>query len=88
MRKVHTIKNHSGGERNVVGLRIRKARLAHKPPVSQEDLAGRLAARGIYFDRSALSRMEAGQRSIRDYEIIAIAEVLGVSVAELFGEVG
>ena len=84
VRKLHTTKKHSAGERNLIGPRIRKARLGHKLPVSQEDLAGRLAARGIYCDRSALSRMEAGQRFIRDYEIAAIADALGVSVASLF----
>lgn len=84
MRKLHIIKKHSAGERNLIGPRIRKARLNNKPPVSQEDLAGRLAARGIYCDRSALSRMEAGQRFIRDYEIAAIAAALRVSIASLF----
>lgn len=72
------------GERNAIGKRIRAARLMQKPPVSQEDLAARLAVRGIYFDRSAISRMEAQKRFIRDYEIIAIAECLNVSIEWLF----
>ena len=73
------------GQRNIVGKRIRAARLKGKPPVSQEDLAARLATRGIYFDRSAISRMEAEKRFVRDYEILAIADCLKVSVAWLFG---
>ena len=79
-------RKHFNGERNVVGLAVRKARLAQNPPVSQEDLAARLAVRGIYIDRSALSRMESQTRFIRDYEIIAISDALRVSVASLFGE--
>ena len=77
-------KRPSSGERNAIGRRIRAARLKQKPPVSQEDLAARLAARGVYFDRSAISRMEAQQRFIRDYEIIAIADALKIPVAWFF----
>ena len=79
-------RHHSTGERNVIGLRLRKARLAQKPPVSQEDLAARLAVRGIHIDRSALSRMESRTRFIRDYEIVAISNALRVPVSWLFGE--
>lgn len=73
------------GERNVVGRRIKEARLKQKPPVSQEDLAARMAVRGVYFDRSAISRMEAQKRFVRDYEIVAIADALKVPIAWLFG---
>ena len=72
------------GERNVIGHRIRQARLKQKPPVSQEDLAARLAVRGVFFDRSALSRMEAQKRFIRDYEIVAIAGALKTPVSWFF----
>jgi hypothetical protein len=83
----HEMAQHnSAGERNVIGLRIRKARLSQKPPVSQEDLAARLAVRGIHLDRSALSRMQSRTRFIRDYEIVAILDALRVSIASLFGE--
>lgn len=72
--------------RNVVGPRIRTARLGSRPPVTQEDLVGRLAAGGLYLDRTAIARMENNTRFVRDYEIVAIARCLGVSVASLFGE--
>lgn len=54
--------------------------------VSQEDLAARLALRGVFFDRSAISRMEAQKRFIRDYEIIAIAAALKIPVSWFFEE--
>jgi HTH-type transcriptional regulator, cell division transcriptional repressor len=73
------------GERNLIGKRIREARRKSKPPVSQEDLAARLAVRGVYFDRSAISRMEAQKRFVRDYEIAAIADSLNVRIEWLFG---
>ena len=77
-------KKQSSGERNIIGHRIREARLKHKPIVSQEDLAGQLAKRGVYLDRSAISRMEQQCRFIRDYEIIAIAKALKIPVAWFF----
>ena len=72
--------------RNLIGERVRKARLACKPPVTQDDLAGRLAARGITIDQTAVSRIENQTRYLMDYEIAAIAKALKVSVAVLFGE--
>jgi hypothetical protein len=49
-------------------------------------LAGRLAARGITLDQTAVSRIENQTRYLMDYEIAAIAQALKVSVASLFGE--
>lgn len=79
-------KTHQQAARNQIGPRIRAARLKARPRVSQDDLAGRLAARGICIDRSAISRIESQERYLMDYEITAIARSLKVSVASLFGE--
>lgn len=57
-----------------------------QPPISQDDLAGRLAARGISLDQTAISRIECQARYVMDYEAVAIARALKVSVAWLFGE--
>ena len=76
----------SGSGRNLVGHRIREARLRQKPRVTQEELAARLAVRGVLMDRTAISRIEAQQRYIRDYEIVEIAKCLKVAVAWLFGD--
>jgi hypothetical protein len=73
-------------ERNSIGKRIRLARLKCSPPVSQDDLAGRLAARGIILDQTAISRIENQTRYLMDYEVAAIAKSLKVSVAWLFNE--
>jgi hypothetical protein len=74
------------GQRNIVGRRIRQARLRCKPPVSQEDLAGRLAGKGVTLDQTAISRIESQSRYVMDYEVAAIARSLKVSVGWLFGE--
>ncbi len=71
------------GQRNIIGKRIREART--REDVTQEELTARLAARGIYFDRTAISRMEAEQRFVRDYEILAIADSLKIPVEWFFG---
>jgi transcriptional regulator with XRE-family HTH domain len=73
------------GQRNIIGKRIREARRRAQPMVSQEDLAARLARKGVFFDRSAISRMEAERRFVRDYEALAIADCLKVSIGWLFG---
>lgn len=70
---------------NVIGPRVRAARLKCRPPLSQNDLVARLGVAGLDMDRPTVTRIENGQRYLRDYEIIAIAQVLKVSVASLFG---
>ncbi len=81
-------KTRAQAARNQVGPRVRLARMKAKPPVSQEDLAGRLAAQGVLLDRSAISRIESQTRYVMDFEAVAIAKCLHVSVAWLFGEAG
>ena len=76
----------STAARNVIGRRIRQARLKCLPSVSQDDLAGRLAARNVTIDRTAISRIENQARYLMDYEIAAIARSLKISVGWLFGE--
>jgi len=73
-------------KRNIIGARVREARVKHSPTVSQDDLAGRLAGQGIVMDRTAVSRIENQSRYVMDYEAAAIARALKVSVAWLFGE--
>lgn len=72
--------------RNLIGRRVKEARLKSKPAVSQDDLAGRLCALSVSLDRTAVSRIESQSRYVMDYEIIAIARALKVSAAWLLGE--
>lgn len=87
MREPHELKKTwQSNNRNIVGKRIREARLKAKPTISQDNLVGRLAVRGIMVDQSAISRIERQERYLMDYEIAAIARSLRVSVGWLFGE--
>jgi transcriptional regulator with XRE-family HTH domain len=72
--------------KNVVGARVRKARLSSNPSVSQDDLSGKLARLGVQITQTGISKIENGERYLMDYEIVAIAKALKVTVAWLFGE--
>jgi transcriptional regulator with XRE-family HTH domain len=75
------------GKANIVGHRVRDARLKAKPPITQEDLAARLQVQGLtYIDQAKVSRIENGDRPVYDYEVVALAKVLGVSINWLLGE--
>ena len=79
-------KTKKAAKRNIIGAHVRQARLKCMPTVSQDDLAGRLAAQGINMDRTAVSRIESQDRYVMDYEAKAIARALKVTVAWLMGE--
>lgn len=68
------------GKRNIVGTRVRQARKAVRPPITQRDLAARLQLLGIVIDQSGLSKIESGRRPVSDIEIVALAKALKVSV--------
>ena len=72
------------GTKNIVGERIRKLRRNARPKITQEDLAGRVAAHGVGLDRTAVFRIETGKRSVSDLELLAIARALRVKISDLF----
>ena len=72
--------------KNVIGQRIRQARLEKTPRVSQEDLSGRLAVQGVQITQTSISKIESGTRYVMDYEALAIAKVLKISISWLYGE--
>ncbi|RRJ94639.1 XRE family transcriptional regulator [Opitutaceae bacterium TAV4] len=79
MKKTTAIKG-----RNLIGAQVRRIRLSLEPKVTLEDMAGRLAARGVFLDRSAIGRIENNERYVLDYEAVAFADALGVGIADLF----
>ncbi len=78
----------SGQRRNLVGARVKQARLHQQPPLSQDDLAGKLAALGVLLDRSAISRIETHARYVTDVEVQALARALKKEVGWFFAERG
>ena len=67
-------------KKNIVGDRVRQARLTGKPWVSQSDLVARLEILGMIIDQPTVSKIEGGLRPVFDYELVALAEALRVSV--------
>jgi HTH-type transcriptional regulator, cell division transcriptional repressor len=68
--------------RNIIGKRIRELRTKKK--ITQEDLAARMNILEIEIDRPMISRIENQSREIVDFEIQAIAKILGVTIDDLF----
>ena len=64
-----------------VGERVRRAR--EKKGLTQAQLAARLQVRGCDLTRSALAKIEAGQRHVYAREIKVLKEVLGVTFDDL-----
>ena len=72
------------GKKNICGKRVKEAR--QKIGLTQMDLAARLQVSGVIIERDSVSRIEIGTRFVADYEIVAIAKCLGVSVGWLLNE--
>ncbi|MBR1846057.1 MAG: helix-turn-helix transcriptional regulator [Oscillospiraceae bacterium] len=65
-----------------LGHNIRRLRLEQK--LSQEQLASRLQVKGCDITRSALAKIEVGQRHLYPDEVKALHEILNVSYDTLF----
>jgi transcriptional regulator with XRE-family HTH domain len=65
---------------------VAEARRARKPELTQDALSGRLARLGIQLDRAAVAKIENDHRYVLDYELKALAEVLGVGPDWLLGD--
>lgn len=76
------------GQKNVTGRRIRQGRFIHHPPLSQSELSRKLLSRGVDLDQTTISRIENQDRLVMDYELLAIARCLKVSLAWLCAERG
>lgn len=71
---------------NLVGERVKQARAKKQPPVTQEELSQRLAKQGVTIDRAGIAKIESGIRGVLDFEVVALAKGLGVTVMWLLGE--
>ena len=54
--------------------------------MKQVDLLAQLQVKGIELTASGLSKLEGQLRSVNDYEVVAIAEILDVPVTWLLGK--
>lgn len=71
-----------GNEMNLIGSNVKKYRKERK--MSQQELSNKLELLGVYVCRGSVSRIEDKSRTVTDIELFAIAEVLNISVLDLF----
>ena len=71
--------------RNISGRRISEARGLFNPPLTQDDLSGKLAKIGVQLDRAAIAKIENDLRGVLDFELKAFARALGVRIEWLLG---
>jgi hypothetical protein len=76
----------SARQKNIISRRVAQARRASNPPLTQDDLSGRLARVGVQLDRAAIAKIENNHRRVLDYEVKALAAVLGVESGWLLGD--
>ena len=79
------VKKKRPSRRNIVGERVREARQQSTPPLTQDQLSGKLASEGVQLDRVAIAKVESGLRSVFDFEVRALASVLRIDVKWLLG---
>lgn len=72
------------GDKNIIGTRVVALRKAKK--MKQKEFLARLQTAGLDISPTSLSRLEGQYRLVQDYEVVAIAKALDVSVRELLGE--
>ncbi len=70
--------------KNIVGRRLREVRLKRK--LSQDQLSAKLARQDVQIDRAGISKIETGLRCVYDFEVKAVAKLLGVSPSQLLGD--
>ena len=76
--------NPHGEKLNISGSLCAGARIERG--LSQEQLAAKLQLLGYSIGQKAVSRMETGDRVAADYELLLLAQVLGVSPLRLLGQ--
>ncbi len=70
---------------NLVGGRVKEARAAADPPLTQDELSRRLSKWGVSIDRAGVAKIETGIRGVLDFELVALAKALDVKVTWLLG---
>jgi len=70
---------------NLIAERVKQARGAAEPPLTQDGLSKRVAKLGISIDRAGIAKIETGIRGVLDFELVALAKALDVKVTWLLG---
>ena len=71
--------------RNLIGRRLRQARLAERPRATLSDVSARLEVLGVNLSISSIAKIVRGERIVTDIQLVALAKALKVSPAWLLG---
>jgi transcriptional regulator with XRE-family HTH domain len=69
--------------KNIIGPRVKEARVNND--LTQEQLTAKLETLAVYIDRASISKIEQQKRIVTDYELMALSQLLKVSVCWLMG---
>ena len=78
------IRKQELGTSNIVGAKVTERR--EQLGMKQIELLTQLQIKGIELTASGLSKLEGQIRTCNDYEVVALADVLDVTVAWLLGK--
>lgn len=70
------------GKKNLCGEKLRQLR--REKSMTQEELCHQMQLRGVVLDRFAIAKIEAGTRFVADYELFVLAQIMEVSMENLF----
>ena len=71
------------GARNLIGSRVELSR--KNQGMKQKELLAQLQVNGVDMNASGLSKLEGQVRYVTDFELVALANILNVSVDWLLG---
>ena len=66
------------GNRNLIGARVEATR--KEQGMKQKELLAQLQIRGVDLNASGLSKLEGQIRLVTDFELLALSDILGVTV--------
>jgi transcriptional regulator with XRE-family HTH domain len=78
------IRKQEYGDANMIGRNVE--RLRKKKGIKQKDFVAKMQVMGCDINPTSYSKLEGQIRSVCDYELVAISEVLGVSINWLVGK--
>lgn len=67
---------------NIIGENLKRLRKARK--ISQDQLSNKLSLLGITLYQSDIFKIEHNERTVRDFELWGICQVLEISYDQLF----
>ena len=67
------------GKRNICGEKVGILRTKLYPKVSQRKLADMMQLKGVDIDKTAIRRIENGERYVTDIELRMLCEIFNVS---------